>query len=611
MLDLDDRQEKKQILIDQSSIETDFIDDPAHGLSITFPSVNSLVGKLNIQPKYLRKSSLPQLGKENSIEELKKLLRLKDRFKDSTVFKTRLSELASFCGDLELASKLASEAVQLQPDDLDIRYRLGEKLLENDQNKDSYKIFKHLDNKNYISATLRLAEYEVSRNRLDKAIGYAQKVVTQNSRDWRANLLIGTIHLAKGEYGKSIHFLREASLERPNLSTIYLNKSLAYYLLGNSKRAIEEAKKALSLNPGNKSALTLLTDISFRQDTDLESSKYYLDKYHRFTGPTKELVDGLSNYYYKKGQRNEGIKLLEDAKGTYNTPDIFNNLGVFWIDRNLDKAAKYFYQAIESAGGIDHVHESYAAEYAMVNLARILLEHRKIDECLSLINNYLKKVGFSKSSDEMISKIYTVAVWCYFRKSDDDDALEMLHQLETLPDITLNLQLDVLGVLTTYNVLIGGDLDASLHYAQKAYEISLARSDLEISKKSMILNNLIFVYLESNQLIKAKELIGNLRLDVIKAEYSYATLGLLNIRTGNIQAGKHYYEIAIGKSVNQPQKLLFKQKLFYELGKYYISKGLPDKAKNNLKKVVKIGVIRSNWDMDTYVNEAIVLLKTI
>ncbi len=612
MFDLNDKQDIKQLVVDQIPIESDFIDDESHGLTITFPPLSTVTELPDIRPSYQNKMLPTIFSSERNNVEYHSLKDLEDRFNESVEYFTKLSGLARFCGDLDGSLEYAYKAANLNASDNINRYRLGERLLENGQNSESYKIFKDLDRVGYPSATLRLAELEISRNRTEKALEYASKAEVSDSRDWRAKLLIGTIHLVKGNYAEAINYLRKASIEKPNISTIYLNKGIAYFYLREQKKSIREAKKALSLNPGNKSAMVLLTDLALKSeskgDRELESAKYYLDKYEEFSERSKDVIDRRAYYFFQKGETKKGIKFLEEAVKEYDSPDLLNNLGVFWMDRNPDTAANWFAKAIDSVGGLDFVQNSNAAEYALVNLARLLLNHKKADECLSLIDGYLSTVGYSRVDDKAVSKLYLIKIWCEFLESRNSEAIRILTELAGNKNVHPEALLDVLSILTTFTILNSNETEEPESYALRAIEIAREFDD---TKRNMVLNNLIFVYLETDRIEKTEKLISKLRFDTSKSEYPYATLGLLNLKKGNITAGKNYYGKAIGISSDQVQKQLFRQKLYFELGRLYLANNDMKKAISNLKKVVKIGVIKSSWTIDSYFKEASRLLSSL
>ena len=78
-----------------------------------------------------------------------------------------------------------------------------------------------------------------------------------------------------------------------------------------------------------------------------------------------------------------------------------------------------------------------------------------------------------------------------------------------------------------------------------------------------------------------------------------------------MSTGEKHYQTAIRMSTDRNQKLLFRQKLYYELGNHYYLEGNFKKAKSTLNKVIKIGVVETNWKIDIYLRKAKELLSTL
>jgi tetratricopeptide (TPR) repeat protein len=107
--------------------------------------------------------------------------------------------------------------------------------------------------------------------------------------------------------------------------------------------------------------------------------------------------------------------------------------------------------------------------------------------------------------------------------------------------------------------------------------LNAIRAQFDPKHVMMLYNNIAFAYADAGELAEAERWISKIAGLIHKDPYTTATLGLIDMRKGNVQRATHRYREAIGLAMHRSDKRRIRQKMDIELGKYWISSE-PDRA---------------------------------
>ena len=103
------------------------------------------------------------------------------------------------------------------------------------------------------------------------------------------------------------------------------------------------------------------------------------------------------------------------------------------------------------------------------------------------------------------------------------------------------------------------------------------------SERATLINNFAFVLAEDGQTAAAESMLSKISSLIHLQPYPTATLGLICLRKGKVDRGRALYSEAIGLALDRFHKDRIRQKLNFELGKYWIDTDT-NKARNYLAK---------------------------
>ena len=380
MIQLSNNTKYPDIAFEQENIQLSAL----HSVVILPPLSKIEMGKpLVVEGKTTVKShSLFDDIRKQALEiEIRNLLIHKERFSKSSTYFAKLSGIYEVYGNKLEAINYAKKASELNHTP-DIVYRLGESFLQDGKNEEAFSIFLELKNKKHIESYLRLAESAINNQKFEEADELINEALSLDSLDWRLRLLAGTLAMTRKEFQQAVRHYRVAIDSKPNSSILKHNLAIPYYLLGNTKRALKEAQKAILTNPFNTQALILLADITLKEDNkkslkNIIKLQYYLESYLSLMPKENSLIGRLADVYLLQNKIKEGIELLSNKKSELKNPMIVNNLGVFWSSKESKVASKYYLDAIHMAGGFDVASQNRGASFAALNLANLLINKKQ------------------------------------------------------------------------------------------------------------------------------------------------------------------------------------------------------------------------------------------
>jgi tetratricopeptide (TPR) repeat protein len=602
----------REVVVHRRQVEVDILDEGSHESSFLLPPVEELSqGKPDLQSvkSALRERDYPDLLTERYRDELNFLLQKFERFKDSATYLSRIAGLAQLCGETERALSFSHAAAQIGKQPI-FAYRYAESALKAQQGEIAYPIFEHLESQGYSDASLRLAELRADIGELESAALHVRKALEADVLDWRLQMIAGTLCLVKGEHQRAIRHYRVALSGKPNSSVIYANMAVSHFLLGHVRKALREAKKAVGLNPTNENALVFLADVTIQRKQNLESIVPYLERFLTYNPKSKAIVERLAKTYFQLGDYSKLIKALQRATQHNDDPALWNNIGVAYAQkRQLKIAITNFDKAIHAA----NVYSDRGAAIATLNFVTSLIELGRHAEAEKVCREYINgSPDRAFIEDDVLSRIVGRFIWVLFCQSKNEEGKQIAKEYVDNEYAHPALRVALCQILSTYYSLVHLNLDEAYKYARLGYEIVAKKGDFSEEKVNMVINNLAFVLIEEGRLDEAKPLVNALSTKVKQAiEFAYATKALYALRRGMIERGQAFYRVAVSFTQDPRQKKLFRQKLYLELGKYWVNRKDRKRAADYFRRAVKLKETGYPIKTSTVFNEALGLLSTV
>jgi tetratricopeptide (TPR) repeat protein len=209
------------------------------------------------------------------------------------------------------------EALKLEPDNGQIRYKLGEAYERSDQT--------------------------------GEAIEQYGMVLAKNPRADYAMVALADVSLRVGRYDEAIKWYGELIKQKPRKASLYGNLGLAYGGKGMAGEEIKQYKKALTLDPKNTVILFNLGAAYEKGKNDQEAAKAYR-RILKLKPGDADAATRLAGLAFKSGNYTEAIKGYEQAvKKSGNKAAIYANLGYAYGEKkDYRKSAEYYEKALKS-----------------------------------------------------------------------------------------------------------------------------------------------------------------------------------------------------------------------------------------------------------------------
>jgi serine/threonine protein kinase/Tfp pilus assembly protein PilF len=356
---------------------------------------------------YTQAKQYYQAGKfQESNEALKEAVKIDEGF--ALAYK-RMSENYSYLGDLDQSERYAEMALSLK-DRESVRDRYLVQGWAYTILDDSYaraiQTYEEMlqsypddeDGNTYLGAIYRnMEEWDLAMERFEKVIVVNPSIATEN---------IFAFHLAKGQIEKARDFLRSWQDAYSNPAFYHLDMSLLYLIQREYARALDEAKKAFSLDPDYYLIERFMGTIHHLQDRFQESEVYYrrlLDKNNALSRLTGRIW--LVHLYLAQGQyensRREIIQGIEDSKKfrrkSYECAFLVLLTYLNLQTQQLEEGIEASNQAMELASEIKMQYDKISTLHFR---GLIQLKMNKIDEAKETageLKHLIEKLGILKS----------------------------------------------------------------------------------------------------------------------------------------------------------------------------------------------------------------------
>ncbi len=584
--------DQKEVAIEQRDLQIDVIDEGQRRATVALPPARDM-RELHGRPVRARRVAfetemLSDLEQRAIEAEFERLHAQYERFKTAPTFLSRLSLLARLSGRSRLALELAESAAQLGSSP-EIKFKLADEQLGSKE-VEGTRLLVELAAEGYVPASLRLVERALLREDWDQAQRLTGELLDSDYQDWRIHLVAGAIALNLGHYAQAVHHFRIAQQERPRSAAISQNIAIAQYALGNTKQAIQAARRSIALNPFKESALVFLADVLTNERIAAGVPIRLFDRFLEHRPDSQAIAGRVANLYLLTGDAPRGIDVLRKLQSEQRSPALLNNIGVlYWSQKNLGTAQRYFVAAIKELAA-----DSPHAALVTANAVTVLLEAGEFKNVEQITASILDGLEVRAAvSDRHLSRIFGVRTEALFRQRNYGKAIPLAEMALRQQDAYPRLRAMLASQLVCYYALVEGNYEIALTWARQ--EVDSSRMVGEDVVLNTALNNLSFILLELGRSDEARKYIETLRSDLGDSAIVLATRGLYQIRAGAMSRGEANYRKAIRISADSALAESLRQKFNLELAKYWKTRDRA-KAMRFARAAQKVKRSETGWD---------------
>ena len=550
-----------------------YIQDIFDELNIELPSFNEILSLKKIGQDNIKINSMPDSSLEFSdivLYEKENLLKHYDSLNKYPKYQYQLASLYNILGNNEEADKLLNSIKDIN-DFYHHKYALS--LLKKDFKSGVSELKKNNSAEDYISLSLAyLQKREILEACSTISIAYEKFDYNQ-----RINSVYGLVEELLGNYQHSISLFKEIIFNGDNLGSIYYLLSLDYLFTKNFKRAYKYALIAVYLNPNNRDSLLMLCQLSYIEKTysniipKLES--------HLISKPKDVVIwSHLSLFHFYNHNYSECKKaigaILSLDEDNYSA---WNNLAVISIEqKEFDKAHKYFAQALKNVNDV-------FSNNVLINYFNFLFNSKNYSMIVDLYKKIMSTVPLVDKNNAY--KYHEYYLYSEFELCHYDKYISLLKDLKSSYSDSNEIVLKLLNDLICYYCTI--DFNSIYEYSLiEELEVLLRSNKFSKEYIEKSYNNILFAYLEYEDLKNSNNYINRLRNRLDNNPYFIATYGLYCFKHGDIKKGEKLYKKAIDFSPDQKLQSRLIRKRDLELAKYYLKHENLKQAENLLTKVL-------------------------
>ena len=552
------------ISIGKSRIEISLGDAIGGGLTLVSPPFEDIseMTELGAQAfsvtEHAEQSSVFNGYLERELEILES--RLKD-FPSSVALNNRIANIARRFGSRATAMEASQRAAALANDVFHNR-KLAISEAESGSRLAAEKLLAELADKDS-GAALYLASLKISDGDFETARDLIDMAVRNQPDGHDERIFQGALCLLGGDPISAITYFRIAIEDRPRSSTAHCNLGFAYLLSGRPDKAYEKLRRAIALDPLNRSALLAFADVghSIGKDGDVIS---YLRNFVEFEQKDAPIWGRLSRSLLKLGLVDDCIHALKRQGAISNTVAVWNNLGVAYAANKQTSAS---IRALNYALSMD---ADIGTELLVArNAAHVISSLGKHDLALSVTSHIVEQdVTRELASDSRLGDLYIFHIYslrnCH--RSSEADALSK--ELIGLPAISTNLARWIVNDTTSRLALERSD-DEFLSKFINTFAADVVRDH----SNPMVANNVAFALAEIGMVSDAERVLHRYAHLIHRDPYLTATAGLIQLRKGRMDRGEELYREAAAIARRPRDRTRILQKLNLEMGRHYATVG--------------------------------------
>ena len=613
---------ERDIEFSPRNIDIHFLDN-GDSIILELPSADEL---MILKEKYTPKfsiSSLPHKDIFNSRQqykdELNRLQNKYEKYKESSSYLVNMSNLASLIDDDTNVKKYLDEASKVDTASY-IKHEIGNYFIKKKDFDTARTYFLSIDNQNDVYTKLRLAYFSTLNEDLEQAQVYVEEARDIEPDNYDVNLFYGAILLCRKELEQAVRAFKVALNENPNSSVAYVNLAAAYWGLGYKGKTYSFLKRSVAIDPLNLNAIAFYSDVTFllakeeKKLEKIESSVPVLENFLHYEQAHTIVWEQLARAYYFTGRQRksrtnllkalETIKHLESMDSSYST---WNNMGlIVWELGDFDAAKRYLNFSLKKA-----LDESLNVALPLHNLCGLLISRAEYANALNLLEKTIGIVLTSPDPSELLDKLRLQHVVMLEGIGKRQDAILLTNEYLASELSNTEVRLDLLNRVIYYYTTYSPDLKVIIECESAVKEILELDTGYLENKKTRVLNNLAFAFLNFDMIQKAEVYLRQVNTHIHLEAFVTATFGLYSIKKGDFDKGTVLYKEAISLLIGKKSKNRFRQRLNYELGKAYLLRDEPTKALRLFKKALseKNGFSYVSHEINTLISDRKLISK--
>jgi len=484
-------------------------------------------------------------------------------------------------GDLSAAQEAFELALKLEPANQTAVLQLGRIYLRQGNLVKAKDAFASLRKVMPHSAEpfVGLAEVSAASGDLEEAQHLLQGAVDQDGHSLAARFQLATIFMRMGRTNEAVRALKAAVRIQPRAPFLHYALGVSYAIRKDPARAKRAFEVSLRLAPGMAQAVKALSKVllegaSFQAVRELLAEQVAKDP-HDFE--LRELLAWAyvreQNYLAARRQLYTALSELPASVATINRARIANNLGVCYeFLKDLKHAEHFFLLSIDTF--------AEGGPIAYQNLERLYLQMDKAQAAQAIAERCLAQYPEDRTS------VMLGAVALGEQERYGEAIAQCQSFLEKADDAQISAVLS--------NLLTDAErFDEAIQVLRKA----MRSKPLDRA----LINNLAYVYLMSDAIAEARDVLRQVPENEPAGAYLAATRGLLRLREGDLAGGVEGYErsqqIALQQG-NQRLAVRSKQKMHLELAKAWLLRGNVDVALQEVRKGLALPLKRGAYVRD-------------
>lgn len=326
-----------------------------------------------------------------------------------------------------------------------------------------------------VSINLDQAERSFKAKKYHDALGYYNKVLKADTKNYQALIRKANILLLTENYNDALKTVKDANRFYKNRSQIYKLFGLIYNKKGDYQKAIKYLRKAEKLSPKDYQLFYQL-GYSYEHLSLIDEAIKAYNKCIRFNRNFSKVYIGLTRIYIKKKDYEKAEKMLTTAedKGEKNLGEIIKKLQAY---KNIKKADELFDKK-KYKSALDRYSEAaniLKSAEIYINMANCSVALNKLDDALQFLSK-------SEQIDPNNYIIYQQRASIYKEKKDNINYKKAVAKLEKLkasnPEIWLSIG-------------YANELNGDFKEAEKSYRKAL-KIDKKNKKARLQLANLLY-----------------------------------------------------------------------------------------------------------------------
>ncbi len=232
---------------------------------------------------------------------------------DNAAFRLLLGQVAFEQNDIALATKQLTIAAQMQPENHEHLYRLGQLYMKNQRYDEAMEYFHQaIRLKPSLIGYQSLAAMAMSQGKMDEAFSYYNKVIDIEPADATAHHKLGLICLARRQPDQAQRHFAQTLKANPKNDQTPASLAMSLAQLGRIDEACTHFVEAIRLNPDNPIAHGSYANLLAQQGRLDEALEHFINA-ARINPNNYMLQNNIARLYFRMGKIDQAVQAAQKA----------------------------------------------------------------------------------------------------------------------------------------------------------------------------------------------------------------------------------------------------------------------------------------------------------